>query len=647
MLDINLKPFASRALHVGIACLLAIGALWSIDAGGVRSFLRENALDLLLPYSNGGALPQILIVDIDSEALRRYGPWPWSRSLLAKVVDALARAQPIVVGLDMVLAGEDRLSPRSVARRLASETGRRDLATIAGELVDGDAQLVNALGRTHSVLGAVLTQEPGTAYEAPAPILVRGAPRLPNIWRAEAAIGPAPMLAEAAAGIGLVVFENDPDGVVRRTPLLALAGATPVAGFAVEAVRVAREASTLIVEDAPVRLQIGDRVAPMGPDASLRFRASPAAVWKQRTVSAANILDDRFDPATIKGGIALIGSSAPEVGILRRTAEAEAAPTVQIEADAISMLMSGEIPTRPVILARLETAGALLLGLLSVSAGAWLRPIRGWLVIFGLIASWIVLAYVGLRWRNLLLDPVGPPALAALLFTFSALTASIEADRRERRLRGRFEQHLAPAIVARILSSPDAVRLEGETREVTAIFTDVEGFTAMTERAQPRDLVALLDAYFQMLADIIVDHGGMVDKIVGDAIHALFNAPLDLPNHPQRAVDCAVALSRACAAFRDRPQARALGFGRTRIGLETGPVIIGDIGGKRKLDYTAHGMAINTAARLEAANKELGTTICIGPVAAARLAPGTVRSVGKLMIRGRSEELEVFEPENQ
>ncbi len=150
-----------------------------------------------------------------------------------------------------------------------------------------------------------------------------------------------------------------------------------------------------------------------------------------------------------------------------------------------------------------------------------------------------------------------------------------------------------------------------------------------------------------MLVDVIVDHGGMVDKIVGDAIHALFNAPIDLPDHPQRAVECALALSEACAEFRERPLARALGLGQTRIGVETGPAIVGDVGGKRKLDYTAHGTAINTAARLEAANKELGTTICIGPVAAARLAPGTVRSVGKLMIRGRSETLEVFEPVRQ
>lgn len=641
------KLFASGAWSAGVLSFLAIGFLWSIDAGGMRGFLRENALDIELSASRATNSPPIVVVDIDSEALRRYGPWPWSRLQLARLVDMLVDAEPAVVGLDMLLTGEDRLSPAAVARRLAIQTGRADLGSIASELADGDTELSRALGRTQTVLGAVLAQEPGTAIRPSAPILVRGAPRLPGMWGAEAAIWPMPDLARAAAGVGLIVFENDSDGVARRTPLLALAGGETIPGFAVETVRLAEEASTLIIDGAPPRLRIGDRVAPLGLDASLRFRASPPDVWARRTISAVSVLDRRFDVTAIKNNIVLIGSSAPEVGILRRTAQAEAASTVQIEADAIATLLSGQIPTRPSFLSPLETAGALTLGLLALGAGTRLRPVRGLLVIALFAFGWAVMAGLLLQWRNLLVDPVGPPTVAVVIFTLSALTAAINTERRERRLRHRFEQHLAPAIVARILARPGEVRLEGETREVTALFTDIEGFTAMTERSEPRELIALLDAYFQLFADIVVAHGGMVDKIVGDAIHALFNAPLDLPDHPLRAFECAVALHEASVAFCERPLARALRLGRTRIGLETGAAIIGDVGGKRKLDYTAHGMVINTAARLEAANKELGTTICIGPVAAARLPPGLVRSVGKLTVRGRSDVLEVFEPKPQ
>jgi adenylate cyclase len=136
----------------------------------------------------------------------------------------------------------------------------------------------------------------------------------------------------------------------------------------------------------------------------------------------------------------------------------------------------------------------------------------------------------------------------------------------------------------------------------------------------------------------------MIDKIVGDAIHALFNAPLDLPDHPKQAVACAVALAKWSASYREGALPLALGFGRTRIGIETGEAIVGDVGIRTKLDYTAHGDAVNAAARLEAANKELASTICIGPVAASRCEAASLRPLGRIVLRGRDELYDVFEP---
>jgi adenylate cyclase len=179
---------------------------------------------------------------------------------------------------------------------------------------------------------------------------------------------------------------------------------------------------------------------------------------------------------------------------------------------------------------------------------------------------------------------------------------------------------------------------------VTAFFTDVESFTAMTSRAEPERLVAVLDDYFEGAAAVIIEHGGMIDKIVGDAVHALFNVPLDLADHPRRAVDCAIALREWAAAYRRRAAPASIGFGRTRIGIETGLAVVGDVGIRAKLDYTAHGDAINAAARLEAANKELGSSICIGPQAAARCDAAILRPLGTIVVRGREDKLKVYEP---
>jgi adenylate cyclase len=244
----------------------------------------------------------------------------------------------------------------------------------------------------------------------------------------------------------------------------------------------------------------------------------------------------------------------------------------------------------------------------------------------------------------LLLDPAGPAVVTLLTFGVAALARFAQDEWRARLLRASFEQHLAPDVVRRIAADPGRLRLEGELRDITALFTDIEGFTAMTERVGPADLIALLDAYFDAMTDVITRHGGMIDKIVGDAVVAIFNAPFDLPEHPARAVACALALLEASEAVRRSPLGMRLVLGRTRIGIETGPAIVGDVGGARKLDYTAHGNAMNAAARLEAANKELGSSICIGPGTAARVDAASLRKIGRLTLRGRSEPVDVFTP---
>jgi adenylate cyclase len=243
-----------------------------------------------------------------------------------------------------------------------------------------------------------------------------------------------------------------------------------------------------------------------------------------------------------------------------------------------------------------------------------------------------------------LVDPLTWSSAAMLMFSATSVTDFARTRRREALIRRRFEQHLAPAVVRRIVEEPGLMKLSGERREVTAFFTDIESFTAMTHRAEPERLVAVLDDYFEGAAAIIIEHGGMIDKIVGDAIHALFNAPIDLDDHARRAIDCAIALREWAANYRRRAAPASIGFGRTRIGIETGLAVVGDVGIRAKLDYTAHGDAVNAAARLEAANKDLGSTICVGPEAASRCDPALFRPLGTIAVRGRDDELAVFEP---
>lgn len=260
--------------------------------------------------------------------------------------------------------------------------------------------------------------------------------------------------------------------------------------------------------------------------------------------------------------------------------------------------------------------------------------------IAGMWLGVVAIAFAGYR---LLIDPVLPVAGAALGGGSMIIVGFVRARRAARHLRQRFEQHLAPAVVQRVIDNIGAMKLQGERRIITVLFTDIEGFTAMTERLPPEALIGVLDAYFADVSAIVIRHGGMIDKIVGDAVHALFNAPFDLDDHPAKALDCAFEIVAFTEAFRARPDIAFHALGRTRIGIETGPVVLGDVGRGSKLDYTAHGSAVNTAARLEALNARFGTAICVGPECRMLTSRYDFRSLGVTEIRGRGG-FEVFEP---
>ena len=207
-----------------------------------------------------------------------------------------------------------------------------------------------------------------------------------------------------------------------------------------------------------------------------------------------------------------------------------------------------------------------------------------------------------------------------------------------------FGQFLAPTVVEHILKNPDELELDGEVREVSFLFTDLEGFTKLTETTQPRVMVGLVNNYLEEACDIVIEHGGTIDKIVGDALHVMFNAPLKQDDHARRAVECAIALDNWSEQFRAQHREQGIDLGVTRIGINTGNCIVGNFGGKSRFDYTAHGDAINSAARLEAINKRLGTTICVSQATVEQCEGMFFRSIATLVLRGKTEGIRAYTP---
>lgn len=360
-------------------------------------------------------------------------------------------------------------------------------------------------------------------------------------------------------------------------------------------------------------LRFGQTSLPLDAQGQFLIAPTDPATRAARRHSALDLIQD---PSLLPpGSVVLIGSILAEAGGLRPSRIGPLHPTLHLQADGLEQLLAGTLPIRSQPFApRLEAMTAVLGAGLAIALSSMLAP---------LLAVALTLALIGGLWATafalasggMLLDP-SLPSLAIALAASSALLGKAVLERqRVARLASRMRQHLPETVVARLTSGAPA--MPAELREITALFTDIEGFSALTQTLRPDQLVAQLDGYMTDVTAIIKQHGGMVDKIVGDAVHALFNAPENQRDHVDQALRCATAILHFSVTHRALPAVAAVGFGRTRIGVETGMAQLGDVGRGGFVDYTAHGNAINLAARLQDANKALGTSILIGPNAAA------------------------------
>ncbi len=617
------RPRRDAVLAGALAAAVVVAAL-ALDPSATVDLLRARVFDRMLDaFGRPGAAPRIIVIDIDEASLERVGPWPWRRERIAALIDAARAAGASAIGVDILFAAPETQSPAALARQLADETGDAKARELAASLSDDDVRLARSLKPGRVVLGFALSPEPESSAPAATPVLARGTIDLAAIWTG-GGVYPTPELSEAP--VGVLSLPGDADGMVRRAPLFVATGGVLRPGLALETLRLARGASSYLLQDAPQRAVSGKLAVALARDGMLRL----APEQPVETLSAADWLADKRPPS-LTDAVVFIGASSPEAGGLRATARDPLTPSVDIQAQAARQIAAGWTPLE----ASAWIAWGLGAGLAAVLIG--LAAFASVPVAYGAAAAMLVAVLGGTAaaaGAARLIDPVEIAAPALAGFAAAAAVTGAAARRRARFLRARFERHLAPQVIARIVANSDAPKLIAERREITALFTDIEGFTGMVGRSPPLDMVAALDGYFEGMTGIALAHGGLMDKFVGDATDVFFNMPFDLDEHATKALDCAEAMVRWTEAYRREPGPAALGFGRTRIGIESGPALVGDIGGGAKLDYTAHGETVVTAARLEQANKATGSAICVGPGAAARIAPERLRPVGPVELRG-------------
>ncbi len=641
-----------RAIQVGIAGLLALAAVLVAFAGDLPVLYRLSALVFdfyqnLKPRAEAGA--PLAIVDIDETSLREIGQWPWPRSQIAEIVDRLGELGAATVAFDIVFSEPDRTSLGAAAETLKRAGAKVDLPA---NLTDNDDLLAAAFKRNTVTAGFVLTNESDAALPTPkAGFAFAGADPQSYLLTFSGGLSNLPQLNEAAAGLGFYSFPPSPDGIVRVVPLLGRSQGKLYPALSIEALRTALSASSFVIRatgasgeadtgrPAMTALKVGNFEVPTG--AQSEFRIYFSGLPSVPRIHAADLLDPA-KAAThvddVSGRIVLIGTSAVGLRDLVATPRSASQPGVEVHAEIIDQILSGEFLTRPDWAPGAEIALAVLLTLILLIAVLSLGPFLGAVAALVIIAGVLATSWFAFANAHLVLDPILPSVSVLSVYLVSTAVLLLLTDRERQFVRRAFAFYLAPAMVERLAEDPAALALGGETREITLLFSDIRGFTSISEHLNPQEITGLLNRFLTPMTDVLLESGATIDKYIGDAIMAFWNAPLAMPEHPRAACLATLGMFKALEELNKSEETKI----KIGVGLNTGICCVGNLGSAQRFNYSAIGDSVNVASRVESLTKQYGLQILVTENTAAHASDLALLEVDLVRVVGRATPVAIF-----
>lgn len=601
----------------------------------------------------------VRVVGVDEESLQAYGQWPWPRARVAALVDKLTDMGAAAIAFDFIFSEPDRASARKLVEALPETKLRAEVARLVAKAPDSDAIMAEAIGRGPVIMAATLAPEGRKPFPSKAGFATAGDDPLPFLFAFPAAILPLAPFVEKAQGLGVTNWIPDRDLVVRRVPLLVRMEDTIVPSLALEALRVAQGAQTLVVRSSNASgesaygaqtgvnaVKAGSFEIATGPDADVRPRY--AFRDKRRDISAKAVLEGRVPRSEIEGRIVFIGALAVGIGDVRATPLEPIVPGVDVHAEIVESLTSGALLSRPDWGPGLEAIVALVAFLATMpllfSAPLAVSTIFPPLAVAGLFAG----SFYLFEKQGLLLDPAYPSLVIIGSYIVGAVTLWRSENSARRQVRNAFGKFVAPAVVDRLAENPELLVLGGETRDLTVLFCDLRNFSGLSEGMSARDLTQFMNDYLTPMTDAILECDGTVDKYMGDAILAFWNAPLDVPDHPRKALAAALAMRSSLVDFNVVRARAAEAAGRPFVearmgcGLNLGPCNVGNMGSTRRFDYSILGDNVNLASRLEGASKAFAIDIIASGAVRDATADMAWLDLGQIVVVGRSEPTRVY-----
>ena len=706
------RPFWRRFLHwwgggrfVSLIILFVLGLVQASEltpGGDILNRVREatltplrNALFDFYQQQKPRTIPEgrprpVVIVDIDDASLAEIGQWPWPRDDLAKMLVYLNNAGALAIGFDIVFAEQDRLSPDLVVQRAGARGLSQGALDELKALPSNDAIFADVLKQTRTVLGQVAVNAANPEGELPkGPPMARRGERPEGFIRKEFpnAIPPFTPLEDATPGLGMINVEPDPDGIVRRAPALVKVWVNKdgkireklYPSLVVEMYRITTpqrdEAGRVVgaVVDNPKRPffvasnALGINEVALTKDFSIPttadgeiwvYYATPGEITGDLYVSAKDVLSQAAPADRFQGRYVLIGTSAAGLRDIRATPVTNNLPGVEVHANMIETIWFGTPLIRPLNAIGQETSIAILAGLLLIvflpMIGAiWSLVLVGGVAVALAAFSWYSFAGIDLSFLSL-------PGRHLVDFSFFAITTLIlysvltfssysrtAAERRQ--VRGAFSQYLSPALVEQLADEPDRLQLGGEMKNMTFLFCDVRGFTAISEtfKTDPQGLTKLINKFLTPMTDLIMERNGTIDKYMGDCIMAFWNAPLDDLLHPKHACESALAMFEFLPELNRQLEVEAKNDGRAfhpiriGIGINTGECVVGNMGSEKRFDYSVLGDAVNLASRLEGQSKTYGVNIVIGEETHVEAPEFATLELDMIAVKGKAEAVRI------
>jgi adenylate cyclase len=631
-----------------LALLIGIAALRILDPAPIQE-LRVRTFDSFqrIEPRIKTARP-VTIVDIDEKSLAKLGQWPWPRTRIADLVTNLTKLGAVVIAFDIIFAEPDRLNPDNAAdtfRSLDDETKTKLRALPSNDQLFADAMrrsrvvvgesglpsVVSDLDKTLPVTGMAMLGENPQRFMFQFPGLLRNTH----------------VLESAAGGRGLLTINPERDGIVRRVPMIMQAQGETMPSLSFEMLRVATGTDTIFIKSGIEGIRsvaVKGFEVPTNRNGQLwvHFAAYDPTLY----VPAIDVLEGRVAPEMIARKLILIGTSAVGLNDIKTTPVSAAMPGVEIHAQVLEAALTKSLLAQPPYAPLLEFGSALLLGILVIIFTPKFGPIT--LVVVGALFATVL---IGTSWyfftvHRLLVDFTYPLLSTTAIYLTLIFSSFVREQAQRKQIRSAFAQYMSPALVEQLAQSPEKLVLGGEDRELTIMFSDVRGFTTISEtfKHDPQGLTALMNRFLTPLTNAILARKGYIDKYMGDAIMAFWNAPIDDGQHTLNACEAALDMLERIDALNKVREVEAQETGSTfipinvGIGLNTGICTVGNMGSDIKFNYSVLGDSVNLASRLEGQSKEYGFPIIVGSKTALSVKEKfAILELDFIMVKGKKE----------